>query len=120
MIGTGLGFSNNLYFRDLMSSDVIDEDETKTGVRREGAYYGINALIIRTATIFVMITIALVFSGTGWTDYNPTSNDPFQLRAGLMFLMSIPTAIACLIGGIVYNFFFPLPGRGSTSVSNPL
>lgn len=46
MICVGFGISGSIYYVDLVISDVIDEDEVKTGVRREGAYYGVNALII--------------------------------------------------------------------------
>ncbi|MHA1298336.1 MAG: MFS transporter [Candidatus Helarchaeota archaeon] len=107
MIYVGFGISGSIYFVDLLISDVIDEDEVATGVRREGAYYGVNALIIRLATIFVMLTIAMVFSGTGWTDYQPVTNDIAQLRLGLMLLMSIFPSAAAFLGAFCF-YKFPL------------
>ncbi|MFX1449595.1 MAG: MFS transporter [Promethearchaeota archaeon] len=105
MVLVGFGISGSIYYGDLVISDMIDEDEVATGVRREGAYYGVNALIIRLATIFVMITIAMVFSGTGWTEYQPTTQDIAQLRLGLMLLMSIFPSAAAFIGSFcLYKF----------------
>ena len=105
MVLVGFGISGSIYYGDLVISDMIDEDEVATGVRREGAYYGVNALIIRLATIFVMITIAMVFSGTGWTEYQPTTQDIAQLRLGLMLLMSIFPSVAAFIGSFcLYKF----------------
>ena len=33
--------------RDIVLSDVIDEDELRTGQRREGSYFGVNAFVER-------------------------------------------------------------------------
>ena len=56
----GIGLSGSLYLKDLIVSDIIDEDEVTTGVRREGAFYGVNAFIMRLAVIFVFLSIFLV------------------------------------------------------------
>ena len=44
----GLGFSGTLLVFTLIG-DIIDQDELKTGVRREGAYFGTDALINKPA-----------------------------------------------------------------------
>jgi len=44
-----LGLAGLLVAPDLLISDLIDEDETVTGTRREGMYFGINGFVIRFA-----------------------------------------------------------------------
>lgn len=46
-LGVGVGLGGVLVVLDLLLSDVIDEDAEKTGLRREGMYFGINGFIAR-------------------------------------------------------------------------
>lgn len=69
IIGTsviGLSLAGLLVFPDLLISDIIDEDETVTGARREGVYFGINGFLIRFAFTMQGITTALVLSMSGY------------------------------------------------------
>jgi GPH family glycoside/pentoside/hexuronide:cation symporter len=102
----GIGLSGSLYYIDLLVSDIVDEDEIKTGVRREGGYYGINALVIRLSTILTFVTIGLVFTTNGWWVYDPGSVPIFALRS----IMFIYPAIALIIGAISL-YFYPLHGK---------
>lgn len=109
MIFAGIGIGASLYFKDLLMSEIIDEDEIKSGVRREGAYYGVNALIIRLATILVMISINAVFNGAEWEVYQPGILDPTLFIIGLKSLMSVFPAVAC--GLVVLTlYFYPIHG----------
>jgi GPH family glycoside/pentoside/hexuronide:cation symporter len=69
IIGTsviGLSLAGLLVFPDLLIADIIDEDETVTGARREGAYFGINGFLIRFAFTMQGITTAVVLSLSGY------------------------------------------------------
>ncbi|MFX1299273.1 MAG: MFS transporter [Promethearchaeota archaeon] len=105
----GIGLSGSLYYIDLIVSDIVDEDEIKTGVRREGGYYGINALIIRLSTILTFLTIGIVFTTSGWWVHDPTG-DLNLVIIGLRNIMFIFPAIALLIG-IIALYFYPLDGN---------
>ncbi|MHA1269911.1 MAG: MFS transporter [Candidatus Helarchaeota archaeon] len=109
MLFMGLGLAGSLYYIDLIISDIIDEDELKTGVRREGGYYGINALIIRLSTILTFVTIGTVLSTTGWYIYDPGVYD-ITIEIGLRSLMFIFPAIALGIG-VISLIFYPLHGK---------
>ncbi|TFG09047.1 MAG: MFS transporter [Promethearchaeota archaeon] len=102
-IFVGLGLSGAFYFGDILLSAIIDDDELKIGTRRDGGYFGINALITKLSTIFVILSISLVFNTVGWTVFNPraTENIIFGLRA----LMFIFPAIALTIGFLVITKF---------------
>ncbi|MEJ2295710.1 MAG: MFS transporter [Candidatus Lokiarchaeota archaeon] len=106
----GIGLSGSLFFRDPLVSAIADEDELKTGVRREGSFYGVNALIIRLSTIFIFITINSVFTSTGWAVFAPETATPTEILIyanGLRMLMFVFPAIA-LAFGIVMMLLFPL------------
>ncbi|TFF99244.1 MAG: MFS transporter [Promethearchaeota archaeon] len=102
----GIGFAGIMFGRDMMMSTIIDSDELKTGIRREAAYYGVNALIIRLSTIGVYLSIFFVFSGVGlqhiWGE--PISAQaPFGIRA-LIFIF--PAIV--LILGLLSLLRFPI------------
>jgi len=105
----GIGLAGSLYYIDLLVSDIVDEDELKTGCRREGGYYGINALIIRLSTILTFVTIGIVLSTNGWLVYDPGTYS-YALEMGLRSIMFIFPAIALIIG-VVSLYFYPLHGK---------
>jgi glycoside/pentoside/hexuronide:cation symporter, GPH family len=45
----GIGFAGGMYLIPIMNGDVIDFDEQRTGLRREGMYAGINSLVTKPA-----------------------------------------------------------------------
>jgi GPH family glycoside/pentoside/hexuronide:cation symporter len=67
----GVGFGGMLYFIYLIIADVIDEDELRTGVRREGTFFGVTNFFMRLAMVLSILTVGLVFSSTGWEEYDP-------------------------------------------------
>ncbi|MFW9819751.1 MAG: MFS transporter [Candidatus Thorarchaeota archaeon] len=101
----GIGLSGSLYIIDIVIADIVDEDEVKTGTRREGGYYGVNIFFQRFATVFVFLIIGPVFLIADWAVFNPITIPEFGLRS----LMFIYPAIALVIA-IIAIFFYPLDG----------
>ncbi|MFW9901022.1 MAG: MFS transporter, partial [Candidatus Thorarchaeota archaeon] len=93
----GFGFAGIMFGRDIVMSTIIDSDETQTGLRREGAYYGVNALIIRLSTVAVALSIAIVFPTVGWATYDPSSITIFTL-IGIRVLMGVFPIIVLGLG----------------------
>jgi len=90
----GFGFGGMLYFIYLIIADVIDEDELKTGVRHEGIFFGITNFFMRLSMVLSIVTVGLVFTATGWGDYQLTDvNNILGLRL-LVFLF--PAIALCL------------------------
>ncbi|MFW9923171.1 MAG: MFS transporter [Candidatus Thorarchaeota archaeon] len=102
----GIGLGGSPYFIDRNISNIADDDEVKTGQRREGSYYGVHALFVRLSTILSIGSIAIVLDTNGWEVYDPTTVTP-QILFGLKSLMSLFPAGALLIG-IIILIFFPL------------
>ncbi len=67
MLLLGAANSGITLIREVVLSDVIDEDELRTGRRREGNYFGVNAFIERFAMVLVGGSTALVLSLSGYT-----------------------------------------------------
>jgi len=102
----GIGLGGSPYFIDRHISNIADDDELKTGQRREGSYYGVHALFVRLSTILSIGSIAIVLTTNGWAVYDPAVVTD-QIRFGLRSLMSLFPAGALLIG-IVILIFYPL------------
>ena len=115
-IGSGLAAA--MFLRDITWADIIDEDELNTGVRREAAYYGMNALFMRFSTILIFLAISLVFTSTGWTVYAPDKVTP-EIIFGLRLLMGALNIIAILIA--IFGFYkYPLDGARLKEVKEAL
>ena len=102
----GIGLAGALIVRDVVISIVVDEDELKTGIRREGSFYGVNGFVAKLTNVFVFISIAIVFNSVGWAVFDPkgtTENTILGLRA----LMFIFPAIVLLIG-LIAMLYFPI------------
>ncbi|MHA1689522.1 MAG: MFS transporter [Promethearchaeota archaeon] len=114
----GIGLSGSLYIIDLVVSDIIDEDEVVTGMRREAGYYGVNALFLRFTTILIFLAISTVFTNTGWAVFEPEIVTPeiiFGLRTLIFIFPAIALAIAIFA---IYNY--PLDGERLRQVKEKL
>jgi GPH family glycoside/pentoside/hexuronide:cation symporter len=113
----GLGLAGVLFFRFVTLPAVMDEDELVTGIRREGGYFGINALMIRLTTIATYITISIVFTNVGWTIFEPKAGT--NIIFGLRILMVIFPAIALGIG-IISMIRFPITKERDEQIKKEL
>ncbi len=102
----GIGIAGALIVRDVTIAAIIDEDELKTGTRREGGFYGINGFIVKLSNVFVFITIAIVFNSVGWAIFDPVGTTE-ETIFGLRSLMFIFPAIFLGIG-IIAILKFPI------------
>ncbi len=105
----GMGLSGSLYIIDIIIGDIIDEDEVKTGTRREGSFYGINMFLMHLSTVAVFLVIGPVFIISDWQVYDPTKITP-EIIFGLRSLISIFPIIALLIA-IFVIYKYPLDGE---------
>ena len=102
----GVGFGGQLYFVYLIIADVIDEDEIKTGVRREGTFFGITNFFMRLAMVITIVTVSLVFTGAEWETYQP--NPGVDVLLGLRLLMVLFPALANGVT-LLCLYFYPYP-----------
>jgi len=105
----GIGLGALLLVGDIMVADICDEDSIKTHTRREGMFYGVNALIIRMSVAISAGTISLVQTVTG---YKPAADPTLMAPAAIVgFRLLISVVPAILIGlGLIFVFLYPLHG----------
>ncbi|MEK7785688.1 MAG: MFS transporter, partial [Chloroflexota bacterium] len=92
----GLSLAGLLVFPDLLISDVIDEDETVVGARREGMYFGVNGFIIRFAFTMQGITAAVILGLSGYVASTPDNLYPIQPAPAVFGLRFMTAAIPIL------------------------
>jgi GPH family glycoside/pentoside/hexuronide:cation symporter len=117
VIFMGFGFGGMLYFIYLIIADVIDEDELKTGVRREGTFFGITNFFMRLAMVLSIVTVGLVFATTGWEEYIPAPG--VDVILGLRLLVVLFPGIALGVT-LICLYFYPFPRKRVEEIKNKL
>ncbi len=114
---TGVGLAGVLVLVDVLIADVIDEDEINTGARREGAYFGANAFVMRFSVSLEAIAFSVVMGTHG---YNPLLDvQPASVAPGLRFLMTIVPWVALAIAMIAL-YLYPIDGARRAHITATL
>jgi GPH family glycoside/pentoside/hexuronide:cation symporter len=88
----------------------IDEDELKSGSRREGIFMGINALIHKPALSIGPIIATVVLGVYGYVQGGEVSVQPASAFLGIKILMFLIPVIFSAIG-LIFLYFYPLHGE---------
>lgn len=115
----GIGLAGTLILIDVFISDIVDEDEIKTGVRREGMYFGINALFIRLAISAQSITMGFVLKSSGFDANLPVSAQPNTVLVGMRLLITFIPLIALVLSYFAYKLY-PLDGKKLQEVKDTI
>jgi GPH family glycoside/pentoside/hexuronide:cation symporter len=100
MLFVGAANSGITLVRDIVLSDVIDEDELHTDRRREGSYFGVNAFVERLVMILVGGSSSLVLSLSGYhaelTTQPPSVALGIRLGMGLLPIVALGVFLTAL------------------------
>jgi len=115
----GTGFSGGMYLIPLLNGDVIDYDESKTGLRREGMYAGVNSLVTKPA---ISIANTLFLTVLGWFSYDFAMDAGFQTSSAKYGIIVAWVAFAALfvLLSLVAMCFYPLHGKEWEEEKNKL
>lgn len=102
------GVGGFMILPDILIAFTIDADELKTGVRREGAYFGFNAFIMRFAVIAQSWTYALLLKGSGFDETLPVQ--PPSAILAIRLLLSVIPLIAAIAGAAIISRY-PFHGQ---------
>ncbi|TCZ71053.1 MFS transporter [Paenibacillus albiflavus] len=110
----GLCLAGLIVLLDVLIAEIVDDDETRTGERREGMYYGMNGFIMRWGVSLQAVIMSGILEGTGYSADIAVQPDAtvFGIR---MMLSGIP--VVCLLFGLLFYYFYPL-GRSESKSSN--
>jgi GPH family glycoside/pentoside/hexuronide:cation symporter len=111
----GFGLSGPQTLSNVLFAQVADEDEVRTGVRREGAFFGINALLTKPAQSVALILIAQILATTEFVTRESNQgaiflDQPDSAIFGIKALVGLIPGIAMLLGALIL-VWYPLKGK---------
>ena len=108
----GVGLSGPLVLTNVLFAQVTDEDETKSGVRREAMFFGTNALITKPAQSLAIALAAILLQLSGFIPAGEGGivvNQPAEVIFMIKFVVGFLPGLAILIGALFY-IWYPLKG----------
>ncbi len=111
----GFGLSGPQTLTNLLFAQVADEDELRTGVRREGAFFGVNALITKPAQSVAIAMTPFVLEATNFVTREANNgvaflNQPESALFGIRAVGGLIPGLAMLLGAIIL-IWYPLKGE---------
>jgi len=115
--GLGLGLSGLILMGDVIVADIIDEDEVKTGQRREGMYFGMSKFIMKLSGSIVALWFGWIAPAYGYD--SALDIQPDTVAAGFRVFMTVPVIVSSIFA-IIALFFYPLYGERLREVKKTL
>lgn len=112
---TGFGLSGQQTITYNILALVIDADEVQTGTRREGSFFGANALLTKPAQSISLFLTAFILEQSGFITRAMNGgqifiNQPEAALFGIRSIVGLIPGSAMLISAIIL-LFFPLQGE---------
>jgi len=115
----GFGFAGGMYLIPLMNGDVVDFDEYKTGLRREGMYAGINSFITKPAISIAQWALLTIMAAYGYDQTLAKGMQSFSAETGVLAGWVAPTGILFLLCFLSLQWY-PLAGEKWESIKKQL
>ena len=107
----GLGLSGPLVLTNVLFAQVTDEDETKSGVRREASFFGTNAMITKPAQSVAIAMGPLLLALAGFrTGGKIILDQPESAIFMIKIIIGLIPGIAMILGAAIL-LLFPLKGQ---------
>jgi GPH family glycoside/pentoside/hexuronide:cation symporter len=104
----GIAFAGIFLMDNVLISDVIDEDEVKTGQRREGMYFGLNGLVVTLSAAIVSVVFGIVAPAYGYD--TRLDVQPATVATGFRVFMTGLPFIGCTLAFLAL-LSYPLHGE---------
>ncbi len=110
----GLGLAGPQTLTNVLFAQVADEDELRSGVRREGAFFGVNALLTKPAQSVALALIPFILEATHFVTREANQgqiflDQPASALFGIKALVGLIPGVAMLLGALILTAF-PLRG----------
>lgn len=113
----GIAFAGIFLMDNVLISDVIDEDEVKTGQRREGMYFGLNGLVVTLSAAIVSVVFGIIAPAYGYD--TRLEVQPDTVATGFrVFMTGLPFA-GCALAFLAL-LTYPLHGKQLADVKAQL
>jgi glycoside/pentoside/hexuronide:cation symporter, GPH family len=113
----GIGLGGLVLIGDVIMTEVVDEDEIKTGHQRAGMYFGMSGFIITLSGLLVASIFGLMMPAFGYDtllDVQPASVD-----LGFRLFLTVPTTLGFLFA-ILLLWLYPLHGKRLQDIQTAL
>ena len=113
----GIGLGGLVLIGDVIMTEVVDEDEVKTGHQRAGMYFGMSGFLITLSGLLVSSVFGLVMPAFGYDtllDVQPATVD-----LGFRIFLTVPTSIGFLFA-IFLLWLYPLHGKYLSDIKDTL
>lgn len=110
----GFGLSGPQTLTNVLFAQVADEDEIKSGVRREGSFFGVNALITKPAQSVALALAPFILEATQFVSRDKNmgqifTNQPESAIFGMKIITGLVPGVAMLLGALILTLY-PLHG----------
>lgn len=114
LVFAGFGLAGPQTLTNVLFAQVADEDELRTGVRREGSFFGVNALITKPAQSIALALPAWILESTQFITRQQNNgaiflDQPASALTGIKIFIGLIPGIALLLGALILQYF-PLKG----------
>lgn len=106
--GIGVGLAGLMVLLDMLLSEIIDEDEKQTKVRREGMYFGMNGFIVKWGISLQAVVLGIILETSGYVKDAVEQSD-----AAVMGIRSMLSIIPFIVLLLALLFFYLYPIRSS-------
>jgi GPH family glycoside/pentoside/hexuronide:cation symporter len=111
----GFGLAGPQTLSNVLFAQVADEDELRSGVRREGAFFGVNALLTKPAQSVALALIPFILESARFVTREAgggqiTLDQPAMAIFGIKSLVGLIPGLAMILGAIIL-IWFPLRGE---------
>ena len=110
----GIGFGGTQILNNICVGQIADEDELRTGSRREGAFFGVNALVTKPAQSLAIFLTAWILEISGFITREQNLgqiflDQPDTALFGIRVIVGLLPGVAMIIG-IFLLVLYPLKG----------
>jgi GPH family glycoside/pentoside/hexuronide:cation symporter len=113
----GIGLGGLVLIGDVIMTEVVDEDEVKTGHQRAGMYFGMSGFLITLSGLLVSSVFGLLMPAFGYDTLLKVQ--PATVDLGFRIFLTVPTTIGFLLA-ITLLWLYPLHGKKLVDIREAL
>jgi GPH family glycoside/pentoside/hexuronide:cation symporter len=113
----GIGLGGLVLIGDVIITEVIDEDEVKTGHQRAGMYFGMSGFLITLSGLLVSSVFGLIMPAFGYDTLLEVQ--PASVDLGFRIFLTVPTSVGFLLA-IFLLWLYPLHGKRLQEIKDTL
>ncbi len=106
----GIGFAGGMYLIPLMNGDVVDMDEHRTQLRREGMYAGVNSFITKPAISLAQWVLLTIMTSYGYDQTLAKGMQSASAETGILLGWVLVPGILLLVSFVALHWY-PLDGK---------